>query len=221
MGWCLIGVLLLGASPIPVAEEPAARTPPPGEKVGDWQALFRGVEYAAAESSSPRPLRIHVVRIDLREPGIEFLVTPPNGDCPGETDGLKTSTFLVKHGLQLAVNASPYAPVSQEEGAPKDVLGLSVSRGERYSKAEEGYGALLITRDNRARIARWDADLADAHSAVGGFRPRSTLARPAASPRTAATSSCWRSTGGRRATARARRPRRRRSGSGASAPTRA
>ena len=66
-------------------------------------------------------------------PGIEFLATPDNGDRPGETDGLRTSTFLKEHRLQLAINAAPFAPIHKDEGQQQDVVGLQVSRGKLVS----------------------------------------------------------------------------------------
>lgn len=135
-----------------------------------WTPVFKGVAYAKLDTRSPRPLKIHAVRIDLRDPDIEFFVTPSNGDRPQETDGLKTSSFLKKYRCQLAINASPFRPVSLREGDPRDILGLSISRGEVYSAEQRGYGALLISKKNKAWIATPPADLSKAYNAVGGFR---------------------------------------------------
>ncbi|MBN1417930.1 MAG: phosphodiester glycosidase family protein [Planctomycetes bacterium] len=139
-------------------------------RIEPWRPIFRGIEYATAEATSPRPLRVHAVRIDLREPGIEFLATPSNGEHPLDVDGMKTSTFLEKYGCQLAINASPYAPLAVLEGVPQDVHGLSVSRGDAYSPPNDTYGALLIAKDNRAWIAAAPIDPKGAYNAVGGFR---------------------------------------------------
>lgn len=152
-------------------EEPPAAAP----GFGPWSALFRGVDHATAVAADPRPLRLQAIRIDLHDPDVGFLVTPPNGDRPGETDGLKTSSFLVRYGVQLAINASPFRPVSAREGDERDVLGLSISRGEVYSNASEGYGALLLSKDvegkrHVARIAVPPVDTEGVASAVGGFR---------------------------------------------------
>jgi len=138
-------------------------------RIEAWRPIFRGIEYATAEAASPRPLRVHAVRIDLREPGIEFLATPSNGERPLDVDGMKTSTFLRRHGCQLAINASPYAPLAGAEGVPQDVHGLSISRGDVYSPPNDTYAALLIGKDNRAWIAAAPIDPKGAHNAVGGF----------------------------------------------------
>ena len=134
-----------------------------------WQSLFKGIEYAQGRKMAPDPQAMYAVRIDLNARDIEFLVTPSNGDRPLETDGLKTSTFLKTYHCQLAINASPFAPVEEGEGKPKDILGLSVSRGDVYSPAHGDHAAMLITKDNRVSFARPPFDLKDAYNAVSGF----------------------------------------------------
>ena len=142
----------------------------PSVKTDPWRPIFVGVELARTQASHPRPLQGWAVRIDLKAPGVEFFVTPSNGDAPKDTDGLKTSTFLKKHKLQLAINASPYDVIPADEGVPLDVAGLSISRGDRYSPPNDTYGALLISKDNRAWIATPPMDTKAAYNAVGGFR---------------------------------------------------
>jgi len=142
----------------------AAGTQPAGPR-----PLFRGVIYEHHYTDSPRPLHVHVVRIDLREPGIDFLVTPSNGDAPKEASAMKTSSFLARYKCQVAINASPFRPYAPEEGWPQDVVGLAISRGQRYSTAHPKFGALLIGPDRRVWIAQPATDTAGAYNAVGGF----------------------------------------------------
>src|SRR5829696_4517000 len=40
------------------------------------RALFEGIEYVREIRQRPRPMVIHVARIDLSAPGLSFLVTP-------------------------------------------------------------------------------------------------------------------------------------------------
>ena len=143
---------------------PSAGVPGP-----EWTPVFQGVELKHLVREDPEPLSAHVLRIDLAHPGIRFFVTPQNGDRPKETDGMKTTTFLKTYGCQVAVNASPYAPVGEAEGEPCDVLGLSISDGDAYSAAHGAWGALLITKENKARIATPPFDTSDVYNAVGGF----------------------------------------------------
>jgi len=135
-----------------------------------WQPIFRGIDHASAETSTPVPMRVNGLRVQLREPGIGFLVTPSNGEAPLDTTGTWTSAFLLTYKCQAAVNASPFAPVVQRQGTPEDVLGLSISRGDRYSPPNDTYDALLISKDNKAWIATPPINTKNAYNAVGGFR---------------------------------------------------
>ena len=45
----------------------------------DWQPIFRGIDHVRVHARSPRLMEGQALRIDLREPGIEFLTTPSNG----------------------------------------------------------------------------------------------------------------------------------------------
>jgi hypothetical protein len=134
-----------------------------------WKAIFTGVELTELKASEPRLMVGYAVRIDLTAPGIRFLATPDNGDRPKETDGLKTSSFLTKHRLQVAINAAPFGPIHSVEGQPQDVVGLQVSQGKLVSPADNNAPALLISKRNQARIAAPPFDLDEVENAVAGF----------------------------------------------------
>lgn len=134
-----------------------------------WEPLFKGIDFAEARKMAPEPLALYAVRIDLKESGIEFLVTPSNGKSPLETDGRKTSTFLKEFKCQLAINASPFSPVEDTEGTPRDILGLSASRGDVYSKPHGNHCAMLISKDNRVTFAEPPIKTEGAYNAVSGF----------------------------------------------------
>lgn len=134
-----------------------------------WKAHFAGVDITELAAAAPRPMKGLAVRIDLTAPGVEFLATPDNGDREGETDGLKTSTFLKEHKLQLAINAAPFAPIHKDERMKQDVVGLHVSRGKVVSGEQGKYPALLLTKDNKARVAAPPFNLDGIWNAVGGF----------------------------------------------------
>lgn len=126
------------------------------------QALFRGIVYQRSFRSTPRPMMIHIVSIDLTAPGVKPFVTP--GLPPGsdrETTARTTSEFLREFKLQLAVNASFFAPF--HENTPWDYyprsgdrsfpFGEVISNGYRYSKTEAGWKVLCFSQSNRAQIA--------------------------------------------------------------------
>lgn len=173
-GFLLLPLICAGITPAPAQE-----TPPPvrvdraaaEELAAAWRPLFRGIDRLALEAEEPLRLRGQALRIDLREPGVSFLVAPSNGERPLECDSVTTSHFLGRHGLQAAINAAPFSPVVGEEGVPQDVVGLAISRGETISEPHAGYGALLITARNEARIVEQPpASLEGVENACGGFR---------------------------------------------------
>lgn len=115
--------------------------------------LFEGLSYQREARDTPRPLLIHVVEIDLTEPGVSFLVTPgkpwPGLDLPPRT----TSQFLAEFGVQVAVNGGFFEPArgpSPEDGIIQgedllDVWGLAISDGQVYSDDNPRFPVLCLS----------------------------------------------------------------------------
>ena len=169
-----------------------------GMKLEPWTPLFDGVELTRGTTDEPRLQKIAAVRIDLQAPGIEFLATPDNGTAPKETTSQTTSEFLLRHHLQVAINANFFAPCC--DPGNKDLLGLAVARGVVVSPPRAsgtGSVALCLTRDNQARIVRtaegfstegvWTAVAGSEQILVGGVKPAlaNTGFNNATHPRTA------------------------------------
>lgn len=123
--------------------------------------LFQGVSYVRQARSTPRPLMAHIVEIDLRAPGVGFLVTPEDDSQGLEVRARTTSEFLEEFGLQIAINGSFFVPFRAgsflwdfypHSGEPVDVTGLTISNGEMYSDYDE-WPTLCITAE-RAEINR-------------------------------------------------------------------
>lgn len=136
--------------------------------------LFRGITYTRENHRSPRPIVVHIVSIDLSDPGIRFLVTPGE---PAEGRDLRASTtsqFANRFGVQLAINAGFFHPwysngpldFYPHVGDPVSVDGLSISQGRKYSNEKSGFNTLFISEGNRATIG---GDCADALHAVSGM----------------------------------------------------
>src|ERR1700755_373124 len=67
-----------------------------------------------------------------------------------------TSQFLLKYGLQAAINANFFAPCCNATNEQKTVLGLAVSDGNTVSASDGTPGqnaSLLIDQKNHASIA--------------------------------------------------------------------
>lgn len=152
--------------------------------VGAWTPLFQGVERATGEAdqAEARLQKVSAVRVDLRDPDIEFFSTPSNGGRPLETTSESTSEFLVRHGLQVAINANFFTPCCAP--GEKDLAGLAISRGETVSpqvQSHSGSTVLLITKDNRASIVStekaiatdgvWTAVAGSGAVLIGGAKP--------------------------------------------------
>jgi hypothetical protein len=129
----------------------------------DNKPLFQGITYSRELLTTPRPLVIHIMQIDLTAPGISFLVTPRD-DVDGYAYAARTaSQFLDEFGLQVAINGDYYDPWWEygpfnyypHVDDPTNVRGLTVSQGnlvtEGYSPI---YDAIYISQDNRVSFSR-------------------------------------------------------------------
>ena len=73
--------------------------------------LFSGVTYIKEVRTRPRPMVIHIVKVNLAKGGIQPLVTPPDrpkGDKP--YNARTTSDFAKEFKVQLAINGSGFRP---------------------------------------------------------------------------------------------------------------
>jgi hypothetical protein len=127
-----------------------------------FERPFVGVEHVIRTEASPRPLRIHVVKIDLTAPGIRFKLTPPAGTR--ETVRQTTLDFLKQEGAQIAVNGHFFIPFPSADSNAW-LVGFAASDGVVYSGCEEpaqSYAilaaapALNIDPANRAAIVHCD-----------------------------------------------------------------
>ena len=142
--------------------------PAPESGFTPWEPLYQGIEYARANFSAPRPMKAHAIRVDLQNQGISFYVKPSNGDRRLDTDSQFPSDFLRRHHLQIAVSSSAFYPFVKWPGLPVDIMGLSVSEGDRYSPAVDNLDSLVITAQREVRIVPARGDTHDAFNAAGG-----------------------------------------------------
>lgn len=176
-GLLIILLLALGNGRTPAGDAPPADAKPvppqPIQPAPAHERLGPGVEFIREVRLKPRPLVIAIVEIDLKQPGLEFVVTP--GDLSGgrELRALKTSRFLTKNNLRLAVNAGFFEPFKAatpadfypHEGDSVNVHGLCAFRGVVYSEDEDRYSSLNISPKGEVSIID---DPARAYTAVSG-----------------------------------------------------
>ncbi len=123
------------------------------------QVLFNGIAYERDIRTKPRPLAIHIVRIQLGTPGVSFLVTPPDGKS-GVLRAATTSQFLMRHHVQLAVNGDFLLPWWSDgpddfyphEQDPVDAVGIGIGNGVVYGYGQTPRTMLVFGGDGKAAI---------------------------------------------------------------------
>ncbi len=95
---------------------------------------FPGVRYVHRQVSEPRAIDMHVVIIDLSQPGVRMVTTGANGDRPGETDLETTRAFVKRTGAQIGINSGFFGRTTKEQGlGGADLCSLAVSDGVKVS----------------------------------------------------------------------------------------
>ena len=181
--WGVVGALLLvlgpaaATAPAKPAAPAAAVSNAPAYKPTDavaharispWKPIFRGVEMCEGSTMTPRPLQVRAVRVDLRDPTIDFLVTPRIGNGTNAWGGRTTSEFLSEFKCQVAINGSVFDVFAKKRGDPMHVEGLSLTRGELY-QSNRRWDALLIGTNKHAWIARAPVEVDGAYNGLTGF----------------------------------------------------
>lgn len=145
-GWCSKDYL----TQVSTAERPDSVT----------QVLFPGVTYLRKDLTSPRPIVVHVLAIDLQSQKLEFLVTP----SANNTDVLctrTTSKFLEEFKLHAAINGgyfgyldSSYNPskLCPNGGDPVRISDYAASRGKIYSNKKTAQPVIHIGKKNQVSI---------------------------------------------------------------------
>lgn len=132
--------------------------------ITDWQPIFKGVEHAVGFTDQPRLQQVNVLRIDLREPNISFITTPDNGSEPNDTTNETAEDYIKRTGVQACINTAFFSRNKQDEKYT-DIIGLSIDQGKVVSTMPKTHStpipnsmAILLTKDNKARVERNTAD---------------------------------------------------------------
>lgn len=146
------------------------RWQPSGVAEEPW---FEGVTYSREVRQHPRPIVMHIVRVDLDAPGVGVLVTPPAREGGLPLDAQTTSGFLQEHKVQVAINGGFFQPWHAKGpfdyyphiGDPVTVFGLSISNGKEYTKANDRTNSFFYTKSRKALFGQ---KCADAEQAITG-----------------------------------------------------
>lgn len=121
---------------------------------------FRGVVHITRQLTIPRPVSLHIVTVDLTDPGIHLKLTAHGGSL--ETVRETTLAFMTREGAQIAINGHFFLPFPSTD-LNADLIGLAASEGTVYSSCEmpwQSYAivanapAINFDRVNRGSIVR-------------------------------------------------------------------
>lgn len=113
---------------------------------------FAGIRHTYRVQTLPRTVKLHVLEINLDDPGIRFLITPKNGTS-GESAPKYVRTYVGEAGAQVGINAAFFF-----YDAGYWNRGLVASAGDAYSPWGEGttdvnpWPAINISKENVVSI---------------------------------------------------------------------
>ncbi|NJM48163.1 MAG: phosphodiester glycosidase family protein [Alkalinema sp. RU_4_3] len=125
------------------------------------EQLFPGITYQRMARNQPRPVMIHLVDIDLQQPGLAAFVTPGQATADRtEIPARLTSAFLQEFSMNLAVNGSFFYEFRENTpwdyfphvGDRVNTVGYSMSDGKAYSEPEKDWRVLCFMPKNEVQI---------------------------------------------------------------------
>ncbi len=138
--------------------------------------LFNGVTYYRKESATPRNIVAHIIVLDPKLAGMQFLVTPPSHSS-GILCSRKTSQFIKDFGMRIAINGDGFKYLSPSEydpqtycpsgGEPLKVFSYAASRGNVYSAKLPDRPVLYISQNNEILF---DTPSGNVYNAISGDR---------------------------------------------------
>ena len=142
------------------------------------QKLYEGVTYRRVVRLFPRPMIAHILTIDTKVKGIEFLITPPDSEGETPLKARTTTQFLEDFDVQVAINGSGFSPWWSNSpadyyphvGDPIAPSGFTASNGDVYWTTSDTEGtppALYISRRNALSFNNKPNRI---HSAISGDR---------------------------------------------------
>jgi hypothetical protein len=119
----------------------------PARTADTWTDVIPGVRYLHRVTSTPRPLRIHVLIVDLSNPRVRVGTLMKN-EYPGPDGGETTSSMARRHGALAAINCDYFSSGTTEDHIPQ---GISIHDGLLMSGSGYVPGRLSWVMDEATR----------------------------------------------------------------------
>ncbi|MDA0841352.1 MAG: phosphodiester glycosidase family protein [Planctomycetota bacterium] len=138
-----------------------------------------GIEYSHLVRSEPRPLQIHILRIDLQKRKLAIDVAPdPDGAGEAETVLVLPLDHARRAKIVAGVNANAWSMVPRPPkgehphyvvDAACDIAGWVLVDGVERSPVQPGYWSFWLDRDGTPSLGNIVAPVSSARWAVAGF----------------------------------------------------
>lgn len=127
--------------------------------------LTAAIQYSTFSRTEPRPLQLHVLRVDLQAAGFELAATAgddPDGDGPAEAQLISPRMLARRAGFVAAVNTNPWVMVPATlhghrtpyvAGGGCNISGWAVCDGRQRSEPDAGHWAFWLDDYRQARLA--------------------------------------------------------------------
>ncbi len=134
-------------------------------------AHLPGHYYRFIELDSPRPLRIHLMTVELGQYPLQVAVVMGSNPPEQSRDAIRTDPRgLARHPHLLSfINTNPWHPWSPEYPTRVKIIGLGAAGGEVRSLPDSNRVSLWTDHDGRLHMGTPE-DLSEVQEGVGGFQ---------------------------------------------------
>jgi len=153
--------------------------------VSAWTPIYQGIDQASGtnDASFIGTLSAHALRVDLQNPDIRLMITPPvtNNYVADQRETLLQTPreFVAEYGLHAGVNSGYFSPggYNYPSGTPAWLRGATISKGRLVSAqttSNDSLSAILFTTNNEATFVpiNWPAtNTAGVYNAVSALYP--------------------------------------------------
>ena len=101
------------------------------------ETTFEGITITRRTLREPRPLSLHLVRVDLTAPRVSVESSPGSGEAPGIVRARRVDSVARDEGYSVCVNAGVFRPMALSEGMAVTVDGPAVRGGVEFAPVRQ------------------------------------------------------------------------------------